>query len=125
MKKFSLWAPVGAWCLLIFTLSSIPNLSSGLEYDYLLRKIAHMAEYGILFLLLRRALNGTFAPEFRWTRAAAFLAALYAATDEYHQSFVPGRHGCWSDVAIDSCGVALGALWLAATRAWSLRRGRR
>ena len=46
--------------------------------------------------------------------AAGWLAVLYAATDEFHQTFVPSREGCIRDVAIDSCGVALAllALWL-------------
>ena len=35
---------------------------------------------------------------------------LYAATDEIHQLFVPGRYGQWTDVAIDAAGVALGAM---------------
>ena len=121
MKKFSLWAPVCAWCLLIFAFSSIPHLSSGLEWDYILRKAAHIGEYGVLFILLRRALQGTFAAQPRWTWAAALLSVLYAMTDEVHQGFVPGRDASWGDVAIDAGGVVLGALGLAAAKAWKPR----
>ncbi len=52
------------------------------------------------------------------TALAAFaFSALYAASDEFHQLFVPGRAGLFSDVAIDSCGAALGSA-LAALVAW-------
>lgn len=108
MKRFlSLWAPLAAWCGVIFAFSSIPDLSSGLSYDFPLRKAAHMAEYAVLFLLARRAMGD----------AKGFLfAVLYAAGDEFHQSFVPGRHGAWSDVLIDAAGALL-ALTFAKRRA--------
>jgi VanZ family protein len=106
-RLLNLWAPVILWCALIFYLSSIPDLSSGLEYDYPLRKLAHMAEYAILLLLARRPLGD---------RAGLAFAILYAATDEWHQSFVPGRMGAFTDVLIDAAGAAL-ALTLARRRA--------
>lgn len=113
-RALVLWAPVAAWCALIFGFSSVPDLKSGLDYDYPLRKLAHMAEYGILWFLTRRALDGTFlqgrakpGPVF-----AAVFAVLYAMSDEWHQSLVPGRAGRWSDVLIDAAGVALA--WAAA-----------
>jgi VanZ family protein len=109
-RRFLLWTPVAAWCLLIFIFSSIPNLGSGLEYDFFLRKAAHMGEYAVLFLLLRRAFRGTF-PSGAWSCWAIALSVLYAMTDEYHQSFVPGRCGRWSDVGIDAAGAALGGVW--------------
>ncbi|MDD5655656.1 MAG: VanZ family protein [Elusimicrobia bacterium] len=111
MYKIRLWLPVAAWCLLIFALSAVPNLDSGLEFDYPLRKAAHMAEYAVLFLLLRRALRGTCAETAFWSWAAGLLTVLYAMSDEYHQTFVPGRSGRWSDVAVDAAGAALAGLW--------------
>jgi VanZ family protein len=88
------------WAAVIFAFSSIPSLSSGLGgWDYVLRKLAHMTEYAILALLLLRA-TGSFA----W---AFVLAVAYAATDEVHQVFVPGRHGSPLDVAIDAVGVTV------------------
>jgi VanZ family protein len=88
------------WAAVIFAFSSIPSLNSGLGgWDYVLRKLAHMTEYAILALLLLRA-TGSFA----WAFA---LAIAYAATDELHQLFVPGRHGSPIDVAIDAVGVGL------------------
>ena len=88
----------------IFALSSVPSLSSGLSFDYVLRKCAHMAEYAILFVLLIRAL-GREAPAFA-------LGVAYAISDEVHQHFVRGRHASPVDVAIDSVGLAIGlAVW--------------
>ncbi|MEK7382948.1 MAG: VanZ family protein [Elusimicrobiota bacterium] len=118
MRKLSLWLPVAVWCALIFALSSIQNLTSGLEYDFPLRKLGHMLEYGVLFALSRRALAGSGSRPASAAWGAAAFCLLYAASDEWHQSFVPGRCGCAGDVAIDSTGVL--AWW-----ALSCRAGRR
>jgi VanZ family protein len=105
------WLPVALWCGLIFTLSSIPHLTTGWGgWDLLLRKCAHMVEYAILFLLTNRALGGTTAwPSKKCLLTALVFAVAYAASDEFHQSFVPGRGPSVMDVGIDSIG-ALAAL---------------
>jgi hypothetical protein len=99
------WLPVVAWAGLIFALSSVPDLGTGLGgWDLVLRKIAHAAEYAILGALLVRA---TGKPSIAFA-----LGTLYAISDEIHQSFVPGRLGSPLDVTIDAVGVAAGvALW--------------
>jgi VanZ family protein len=86
----------------IFFLSAQPNLNSGLgTWDTILRKAAHMTEYGLLWFLWWRALGyGSKLP-------AVAIAVAYAATDEFHQHFVQGRHGAPIDVLIDSIGIAL------------------
>jgi VanZ family protein len=101
----SLWLPVVAWAGLIFGLSSVPDLGTGLGgWDLVLRKIAHATEYAILGALLARALGRS------WLAFAIGLA--YAVSDEAHQAFVPGRMGAPLDVAIDTVGVAAGVfLW--------------
>ncbi len=98
-----LWLPVIAWAAVIFALSAIPSLSSGLgAWDLFLRKAAHMTEFAVLGALLARAIGST---------APAFVAGVaYAASDEWHQSFVRGREGKPVDVAIDAVGVLLGVL---------------
>ena len=97
----SRWLPVLAWAALIFAFSSIPSLNSGLgTWDFVLRKAAHMTEYAILAVLLWRA-TGSAA----WALA---LAVAYAASDEFHQTFVRGRHGSPVDVAIDTVGMLIG-----------------
>src|SRR4051794_41888130 len=52
----TVWLPILLWAALIFALSSIPSLHSGLgTWDLILRKCAHVTEYAILAFLLRRA----------------------------------------------------------------------
>ena len=66
----------------------------------------HVMEYALLTALLYRALRAKL--EMRSALAwSAILAFGYACSDEYHQSFVPGRGGKWTDVAIDTIGVTL------------------
>ena len=104
--RISPWIPVVLWAAVIFTLSSVPDLGTGLgTWDTVLRKGAHVAEYAVLGALLYRAV-GREAP-------ALAVGLAYAATDELHQHFVRGRHASPVDVAIDGVGVALGMLvWL-------------
>ena len=98
-----LWLPVVVWAAVIFAFSSVPDLGTGLgTWDLVLRKIAHACEFALLGALLLRAL--------RDERAAFAAGVLYAASDEVHQLFVPGRVGSPIDVAIDSAGVAVGIL---------------
>src|SRR3989440_11040655 len=105
-RLLTVWLPVVAWAAVIFALSSVPHLSTGLgTWDTILRKGAHLTEYAILGALLYRALQ----------REALALATgiVYAATDELHQHFVRARHASPIDVAIDAVGLAAGMLaWL-------------
>jgi VanZ like family len=102
-RALRLWLPVVLWAGLIFALSSIPHLGTGLgTWDLILRKCAHMTEYAVLAALLVRAI-GRELPAF-------FVGVLYAASDEVHQSFVRGRHAAPLDVAIDSVGLLIGLL---------------
>ncbi len=99
-----------AWAALIFGLSSVPDLGTGLgTWDLVLRKIAHATEYAILAALLVRAL--------RQPGWAIALAIAYSISDEVHQSFVSGRQGSPVDVGIDAIGVVVGAVL--AARRWS------
>jgi VanZ family protein len=101
---------------LIFFLSAQPDLSTGLgTWDLILRKLAHMAEYGLLWFLWWRALG------YGHPAIPAAIAIGYSISDELHQTTVEGRHGTPVDVLIDATGVALAYL---ATRARA-RRPRR
>jgi VanZ family protein len=94
--------PPLALMAVIFALSAQPHLSTGLgTWDLILRKAAHMTEYGVLWWLWHRALR------FRHARVAVAITLAYAATDEFHQHFVSGRHGTPVDVAIDAVGVVI------------------
>ena len=111
-RSLRLWAPVVAWAALIFAISSIPSLSTGLGlWDTVLRKGAHTVEYAVLGALLVRALGA---------RLPSFLVGVaYAASDELHQHFVRGRHASPVDVAIDTIGLALGILVARRTSSWA------
>ena len=98
-----LWGPPLVWAAVIFAFSSVPDLGTGLGgWDLLLRKLAHAAEFALLGLLLARAAARP--------GVALALGVGYAALDELHQTFVPGRVGSPVDVAIDAGGVVLGVL---------------
>jgi VanZ family protein len=100
MRLVSRYAPAIALMGVIFAFSAQPNLDSGLGWmDFVGRKLAHMTEYGLLWLLWLRAL-GT-----RHKLAALAIAIAYAASDEFHQTFVQGRDGTPRDVAIDTAGM--------------------
>jgi VanZ family protein len=90
----------------IFFLSAQPDLNSGLGmWDTILRKLAHMAVFGLLWFLWWRALG--YDPD---RRVSVLITILYAVTDELHQTTVEGRHGSRTDVLIDSVGIALAML---------------
>ena len=103
--RSKVWGPVVLWAALIFALSSIPSLSTGLgTWDLVLRKIAHLTEYAILGALLVRAVGRP------WPAIVIVIGALYAVSDEFHQHFVRGRHAAWYDVVIDTVGVTIGVI---------------
>jgi VanZ family protein len=114
-RRITPWLPAIAWAALIFAFSSIPSLGTGLGFwDLLLRKLAHAAEFGILALLLWRPM--------RWELGVFVLATAYAASDEYHQTFVSGRVGLVSDWAIDTAGIVIALVCL---RLWRTHRQRK
>ncbi|MBI4395970.1 MAG: VanZ family protein [Elusimicrobia bacterium] len=115
MKRLvSIWAPVLAWCGVIFYLSGIPDLGTGLgQWDLVLRKMAHITEYAILAALFWRALakgSPLRKPMVFWLTVG--FCVLYAVSDEWHQGFVPGRSPAILDVLIDSGGTLLACLLL-------------
>jgi VanZ family protein len=125
------WLPVLIWAAAIFFAStdafSAEHTGSVLRWivDHLggmtaehfallhfyVRKAAHVTEYAIFSILVYRALQGD-RRGWRWKRAAAAVAIclLYAATDEFHQVFVPSRGPSPKDVAIDTTGALVAQL---------------
>lgn len=88
----------------------LPRITDrGAEID--IRKYAHMAEYALLAvpsaLFFRELLLERRIP-LRATCCSLVLCFLYACSDEYHQTFIPGRAGAMIDVAVDMVGVAFG-----------------
>lgn len=82
------------------------------KIDHPVRKTAHATEYAILGMLLFGAAYQTREQRRRTAVLSWGIGTFYAATDEIHQIFVPGRSGQITDVMIDSSGVAVGVLIL-------------
>jgi VanZ family protein len=102
----------------IFTASATPSTrlpNFGLV-DIIVKKSGHVIGYGLLALAFWYALR--VEPRQLWL--AWFLAILYAATDEFHQSFVFGRHPSWVDVLAFDGGGAL--IFLLVTNWWRTRK---
>ncbi len=91
--------------------SDLPNFGS---LDYVVKKAGHFLGYGLLGLAYRRG----FKLDRRRTWQAWLLALVYAATDEFHQSFVAGRHPSILDVLLFDGTGAAAALWVG-QRLWS------
>ena len=108
----SRFAPPLAVMALIFFLSAQTSADPELPaWEVVLRKLGHMTEYAVLWLLWWRALGH------RHVAAAVAITLGYAATDEFHQTFVTGRHGTPVDVLIDAAGVAVAAALYRRSRA--------
>jgi VanZ family protein len=83
------------------------------QIHFLVRKLGHVTEYAVLAMLFWRALRGGMRPKFGI--GAVFMAvwlvsAIFAATDEFHQSLVLSRTAAVGDVMIDICGALAGVL---------------
>jgi VanZ family protein len=105
------WGPALLWMLIIFIFSSqpkgtllVPDL--GL-WDFVVKKSTHFAEYALLAAFMLRGLRGDSPLRPAHLIWALVLTVLYAASDEYHQTFVPGREGRLLDVGIDGLGATI------------------
>jgi hypothetical protein len=124
------WAPVVILMALIFVASAQPKHApppgqnpvyfSGIlpifagGWDALIKKSAHVVAYGVLAVLILRALSAHGLPPREATTRAILFTVAYALTDELHQAFVTGRHSSVLDIGLDFVGAA--ALCLVARR---------
>jgi VanZ family protein len=115
------WLPVLLYVTVIVTLSSQPNLQVPLHFPNA-DKLFHASEYFGLGVLLARALRGSL-PTGRvlWAAMAALgLGVLIGASDEFYQSFVPGRDSSIYDLLADTVGCAVAQfafIWFVEDRA--------
>ena len=127
MRRLALfWLPVLVWAGIIFALSATPNLrfAPTADVDFVVRKAGHMAVFGVLAVLLWRALaSSSVRRAMVWSLV---LTVAYAASDEFHQAFTAGRHPSPVDVGIDSVGalIALAALALWLRSRWARPKAR-
>lgn len=110
--RSGLWyyLPPIIWALAIFIASSYPTESLApkevLDYD----KLIHVAVYCVLGFLVYRALTSANAPGWAFRHAGILtlaITALYGASDEFHQHFVPGRSMAFLDWVADAAGGLL------------------
>ena len=73
-----------------------------------IRKMAHFGIYLVLGISLISFLREFSIPILKLLLLSIFLAFLYACSDEFHQLFVPGRSGQFSDVLLDTLGASVG-----------------
>lgn len=108
-----------AWAGLIFAASSRPDLRVSEDdlLDLVLRKLAHLFVFGVLAVLVSRAMRGGALRDTTTLMLAWIVTLAYAVSDEWHQTFVPGRAGQASDVAIDMVGATIALLAL--RHAWA------
>lgn len=128
------WLPVIVWMALIFSASADaasgarssriiepiirwvkPDISRETLWTIVvvIRKTAHVLEYAVLAMLLWRARRKPALAKgqpWDWSHAAFAIAvaALYALTDEIHQSLVPNRGASFGDVCLDTAGAVFG-----------------
>lgn len=112
MKKHVwVWGPAVAQMGAIFFLSSLskPPLPQGVS-DH----VGHSIGYAMLGALVLRALAGVSWQGVTLVRGGmtVVFCTLYGMSDEFHQSFVPGRTAAWDDVAADLRGAILGAAFV-------------
>lgn len=129
-RNFKYWVPVLFWMSFIYWMStgtfSAENTSLIFEpllyflmpsitlekvvlLNEIIRKLGHVTEYFILGILLFRAFRcgSKELLSWRWVRNALLVGILYAASDEFHQSFVSSRTASIFDVGIDTLGGIL------------------
>jgi VanZ family protein len=132
------WVPVVLWAGLIFYFSTeqfssrqtsgllesvldwlFPRISADwVDWAHLvLRKLGHLTEYFVFSVLLLRALRYNHGGlTVRHVAGSVMFVLLYAASDEFHQAFVPSRMASINDVLIDVLGGICGTLWIAVQR---------
>ncbi len=105
LRRAALWGPPILYALVIFYLSSQSNPLPGLRL-HVWDKALHALEYGGFAALLARALRGEGASHMTAMIGALVIASAYGASDEWHQSFVPGRDSSIFDWMADTIGGA-------------------
>ncbi len=108
------WGPVAFIMVVIFVASALPSsdLPEFGAWDVFVKKGGHMLGYALLGMTCLRALNNAKSIMRSQFVIALCLAVLYAISDEFHQSFVPGRTASPWDVCIDAIGGFIGlGLW--------------
>ena len=124
--RWIMFLPAVAWMIFIFYMSAQTGGESGSLSERITRPVIdlldHIFNYGehyavafdrmefILFLLIFFPLKKCGGVSWKAYMVGMIIAVIYAGSDEVHQYFVEGRHGCISDVLIDSAGALTAAV---------------
>jgi VanZ family protein len=119
LGEWKWWLPVCIYALFIFALSSASYKPGAIPCS---TKDFHVVEYSVLGVLLCRVWSSSFPVMTVVPFALRVLpiGVLYAASDEIHQSFVPGRNAAFSDVLLDLSALCVGvAVFVVVRHVWS------
>lgn len=108
-KLFKFWFPLVAYSGIIFYVSGLPDLKAPVEGIHV-DKILHIGEYIPFGFLAARCWgihSAVVKPNILFF--AGILTVIYGLSDEYHQSFVPGRFASVYDLLADTLGGLIGA----------------
>jgi len=114
------WGLPIAWAVVILVLTSIPFPATGPEGVRYADKLLHVAVYGVLGWLWMRAVLAGRAPDFARVALVLGCTLFFAALDEWHQRFIPGRSPEFGDWVADATGAGIGL----SAAIGSLRRAR-
>lgn len=122
-RNLKIWGPAALWAAVLFLLSALPGVDAAVPFLFPgADKVAHFVLYAVLggCLAWGRWRGGSAIPV--WTLVAAGVA--YGASDEWHQSFVPGRDPSVGDWTADTLGVVLGyMIFSSILRRYEARKG--
>jgi len=106
------WLPPLVWGIAIFSVSAntVAKVSPIYWQDFVAHKSGHIIEYSLLGILIYRALINEGVKKGEAILYAVLLCGFYGTTDEFHQSFTPGREPRVRDVLIDTIGALSGIL---------------
>ena len=108
------WLPPALWTAVVLVSSSWPDPDVG-PVPAGSDKVTHFLLYGVLGVLLGRAERGLLGLPLRFVGTVAAVSA-FAALDEWHQRFIPGRSASTGDWVADTLGALVGLLAVALTR---------
>jgi VanZ family protein len=109
------WLPAIFWMIVIFAFSARPAVqTSTIDWqDFAVKKTAHFVEYAVLTVLFIYSIRRTTSLSLiNSIIVALILSVVYAVSDEFHQSFVPGREPRIRDVFVDILGSLSASLFL-------------
>jgi len=114
-KILKYWLPATLWASVIFTFSSFPTgQASEIHWqDFILKKSAHIFIYAVLTILVFRGLRGYGVNFLDSLKYSILMATIYGISDEFHQSFTPGRDPKVRDILFDILGSFLGVYIIA------------